>query len=152
MPNFVTCPICGSKTRLRTSKQDGSKFHVCINYPQCKGKVAFDEDWEDDLAEERMVEKRPRVYHERPSGGRRTSGISVAAMVCGICALVIPFTWFVLGLLAVIFGGVGISQTSKNPNLGGKGMAITGLVCGIIASAFWIVLWVWVGSFFFWVT
>lgn len=53
----VKCPKCGSETRLRTSKKDGSKFHVCVNYPECKGKVAFDDDWDDDWDEERPAIK-----------------------------------------------------------------------------------------------
>ena len=48
MTDEIKCPVCGSETRLRTSKKDGSKFHVCVNYPECNGKVAFDDDWGDD--------------------------------------------------------------------------------------------------------
>ena len=51
----IKCPVCGSSTRLRISKKDGSKFHVCVNYPDCKGKVAFDEDWDDDWDEKKPV-------------------------------------------------------------------------------------------------
>ena len=44
----VKCPICGSETTLRTAKKGpnaGKKFHVCINYPHCEGKVVLDEEW-----------------------------------------------------------------------------------------------------------
>lgn len=54
MASDIRCPICGSETRLRTSKKDGSKFHVCVNYPECKGKVAFESEW-DDWDEEKPV-------------------------------------------------------------------------------------------------
>jgi len=57
-------------------------------------------------------------------------GFGVAGMVCGIVALLLsccfPVVTFILALLAVIFGGLGIKKNS------GKGMAIAGLVCGII--------------------
>ena len=49
-------------------------------------------------------------------------------MVLGICGLVIFCIWFIsvpLAILAIIFGGVGASK-------GGKGMAIAGMVCGIV--------------------
>ena len=151
MTDDIKCPICGSKTTLRTFKKTGSKYHVCVNYPKCKGRVEQDQEWEDDSREEeRTVEKRPRVYHDRNSGERRTSGISVAALVCGILGIVIPYVGLVLALLGIVFGGVGISQTGKNPNLGGRGMAITGLVCGIIAIAFWVLMILLVGSIAFW--
>lgn len=35
----IKCPICGSATSIRTLKKNRPKFHVCINYPQCKGKI-----------------------------------------------------------------------------------------------------------------
>jgi len=53
-----------------------------------------------------------------------------------------------LSVLAIIFGGVAISQTGKDPTLGGRGMAIAGLVLGIIIVAVWIITIIWWGSVF----
>lgn len=39
MTDDIKCPICGSKTTLRTFKKTGSKYHVCVNYPHCNGRV-----------------------------------------------------------------------------------------------------------------
>lgn len=39
MTDDIRCPVCGSKTTLRTFKKTGSKFHVCVNYPHCNGRV-----------------------------------------------------------------------------------------------------------------
>jgi hypothetical protein len=80
---------------------------------------------------------------------RRTSGMAVAALVCGICGLVLPWIGFLLSVLAIIFGGVGMAQTSRDPSLGGRGMAIGGLVCGIVAIVLWIILIAWVGILMF---
>ncbi len=59
-------------------------------------------------------------------------GLGVASMVTGILALVlgccVPYVPFILALIAVILGGVSLAKKK-----GGKGMAITGLVCGIIS-------------------
>ena len=77
------------------------------------------------------------------SQAKRTSGTSVTAMVLGIVGLVFiwaPFFGFVSALLGIIFGGIGMSQTKKNPTLTGRGMAVAGLVCGIIAVAVWVIL------------
>ncbi|MGN1145923.1 MAG: DUF4190 domain-containing protein [Acetatifactor sp.] len=58
-------------------------------------------------------------------------GLAVASMVLGICALVlaccVPYVPVILALLAVVLGGVSLAKKK-----GGKGMAIAGLVCGII--------------------
>ena len=44
-PAEFRCPICGSETVTRTSKRGpnaGSQFHVCVRYPECKGKIAVE--------------------------------------------------------------------------------------------------------------
>jgi MFS-type transporter involved in bile tolerance (Atg22 family) len=64
------------------------------------------------------------------------SGLSTAAMTCGIigaCLGLIPILGIVafpLGILAVIFGIVGIRRKAR------KGFAITGLVTGLLALLF----------------
>ena len=79
----------------------------------------------------------------------RTSGLAIAALVCGICGLVIPWLGFVLSVLAIIFGGVAISQTGRDPRLGGRGMAVAGLVCGIAAIVIWVIIIAWLGLLIF---
>ena len=66
------------------------------------------------------------------------NGIGIAGGVCGIVAVVlcwIPFVDYVsivLGALAIIFGALGIRHANTYGG-GGKGMAITGVVTGIVA-------------------
>jgi len=81
----------------------------------------------------------------------RTSGLAIASMVCGICSLVlvwVPGLGFLLGMLAVILGVVAMSQTGRDPSLGGRGMAIAGLVCGIVGMVIWLIIFFWVGLLF----
>lgn len=64
----------------------------------------------------------------------RTSGLAVAGMVVGIVALLgfwIPIADLVLGVTAIGLSWAGIVQCGK-PGYQGKGMAIAGLVCGIL--------------------
>lgn len=60
------------------------------------------------------------------------AGFAITSMVLGIIALLIscciPYLPVLLGLLGVIFAGVSLSGKKA-----GKGMAIAGLVCSIIA-------------------
>ena len=42
MTDDVKCPLCGSATEIRTAKKGsnaGREFHVCVHYPECRGKV-----------------------------------------------------------------------------------------------------------------
>lgn len=66
----------------------------------------------------------PVVYVQQPSRG--TSGLAIASLVLGIL-------WIggLGALLAVIFGAIGLKQT-RDGQVGGRGMAIAGLILGII--------------------
>lgn len=67
-----------------------------------------------------------------------TSGMAVAGLVLGIIALVSSFVpllnllSFPFVLLSIIFGAIGVWQTVKGSK-DGKGLAIAGLVLGILA-------------------
>jgi hypothetical protein len=70
---------------------------------------------------------------------RRTNGLAVAALVCGICG----FLYLVPAVLGIVFGAVSLRQISRDGTQG-KGMAVTGIVVGafwllsIVALAVWI--------------
>jgi prepilin-type processing-associated H-X9-DG protein len=58
-----------------------------------------------------------------------TSGFAVWSLVCGLLSFCVP----VIGnLLAIVFGIIGIVKTGT-PQVRGRGMAITGLILGIVA-------------------
>ena len=84
---------------------------------------------------------RPYGYEPPPAilYGRETNGIAIAAGVCGIIAVVlcwIPFVDYlsiVLGVLAIIFGIIGVRRADAYGS--GRGMAITGIVCGAVGLA-----------------
>ncbi len=64
----------------------------------------------------------------------KTNGFAVTALVLGIVALVTRCLGIVLGAMAVIFGFVALKQIDdSHGQQGGRGMAISGLVCGIVA-------------------
>jgi hypothetical protein len=73
------------------------------------------------------------------------NGLATPGMVLGIIGLSIswiPFLGFFslpLGILATVFGGVGVSKANK---LGGlkKGQAIAGIVTGVLAILVWILI------------
>ena len=53
MTDNIKCPVCGSSTRLRIARKDGGKFHVCDRYPECKGRVEQDQEWDSDSWDEK---------------------------------------------------------------------------------------------------
>jgi len=74
---------------------------------------------------------------------RKRSGLAVASLVCSLVGVLL--FGVVLGLLGIIFGGVAISKVKQNPQAyAGKGMAVAGLIIGIVdmvLGVFWI-MWV----------
>lgn len=56
---------------------------------------------------------------------------AITGMICGILGLLVAPLFF--STLGIIFGGIGISKIKKNPEkYKGRGMAVAGLVTGII--------------------
>ncbi|MGV3488918.1 MAG: DUF4190 domain-containing protein [Tuberibacillus sp.] len=71
---------------------------------------------------------------ERPSQPAKTNGKAIAAMVLGICALVVPYVGLILGIIAIVLSNQAKKEI-RNTGEGGNGMAVAGLVCGIIGVA-----------------
>lgn len=76
-----------------------------------------------------------------------SKGISIAALICGIfgvlswalCSVpLISWILFVAAILGIVFGAVGMSK-SKAENGKASGLAIAGLVLGIIGAFFGLV-------------
>lgn len=68
--------------------------------------------------------------------GQRGNGLAIAGLVCGVVGLFL-FN-IILGPLAIIFGGVGLSRANKGAKY--RGMAIAGVVLGVIDVIIFVVL------------
>ncbi|MCH5279348.1 MAG: DUF4190 domain-containing protein [Christensenellaceae bacterium] len=70
---------------------------------------------------------------------KQSNGMSIAALVCGILGIVgswIPvvcYFTFVLAILGIVFGVKGMKKAKETGT--GKGLAVAGLVCGIVGTA-----------------
>lgn len=70
----------------------------------------------------------------------QSKGLSIAALVCGILSIVgdfipvINYFTFVLAIVAIVLGAMAMKKANENNEP--KGMAIAGLVLGIVALAF----------------
>jgi hypothetical protein len=73
----------------------------------------------------------PQGYGQAPEP-KKSAGLSIASMVLGIVALVfgccVPVVTYICAIVGVILGAVALAK-----HAGGKGMAIAGLVCSIVA-------------------
>ncbi|HET9172431.1 MAG TPA: DUF4190 domain-containing protein [Actinospica sp.] len=77
----------------------------------------------------------PPPYYYPGYQVRRTNGLAIAALVCGICG----FLYFIPAILGVVFGIIGVRQT-KRDGTDGRGMAIAGIVTGSVWLALLLVI------------
>jgi uncharacterized protein DUF4190 len=84
--------------------------------------------------------------YDTASVPQKTNGLSVASLVLSLVG-VIPCFWGlqVPGLLGVIFGVIGRRQIARsNGTQKGKGLALAGLVIGIVLLAICAALWAYI--------
>jgi len=72
-----------------------------------------------------------------PTNGLGTTGMVLGIVGAALC--LVPVVGFLLGLLATVFGGIGLAKANRGEATN-KGMAVAGLVLGIITMAVWPVL------------
>ena len=71
------------------------------------------------------------------------NGYAITALVMGLVSIVVfwfPFVDWVLAAVAIIFGAVGISTAGRRGGAG-KGMAVAGLVLGLVTAVLGIIFW-----------
>lgn len=79
--------------------------------------------------------------------GQSRSGLSLAALICGVSGLVlmfVPCLWFIAilpGLLGIVMASIALGRI-KRGEAEGWGMAIGGLLCGIIGALLYLGMWV----------
>lgn len=94
------------------------------------------------------------TYPNAPASapGSRSNGPAIAALVTGIIALLLAWIpginliAFVLAIVALITGFLGLRNAGQ-PGVGGKGMAVTGIITGVLAILLGILVYVGIASF-----
>jgi hypothetical protein len=74
-----------------------------------------------------------------PRQNQPTNGKSIAALVLGILAVIIPYIGLIIGILAIVFGKISLNEIKKRGEQG-KGLAIAGLVCGIVGTVLYAII------------
>jgi hypothetical protein len=69
----------------------------------------------------------------------KTNGKSIAALVMGILSIMIPYLGFLIGIVAIIFASISLKEIKLRMEQG-RGLAIAGLVCGIIGTAIYAII------------
>lgn len=71
----------------------------------------------------------------------KTSGLAITSLVLGILSLMTCFLGFITGIPGVICGHISLSKIKRSAGaLGGRGVAIAGLITGYAGIAFFLLL------------
>lgn len=69
----------------------------------------------------------------------KTNSKSIVSLVLGILSITIPYIGFLIGIVAIIFASISFKEIRMRMEQG-KGLAVAGLVCGIIGTAFYAII------------
>lgn len=72
----------------------------------------------------------PASHGEYGSTVPKKTGLAIAALVCAIVGFCVPLA----GLVGIVLGAIALAKTSRDPQTnGGKGMALAGVIVGVVA-------------------
>jgi len=74
-----------------------------------------------------------------PYAPPKTNNKSIVALVLGILSLAVPYIGFVIGIVAIVFASLSFKEIKRTQEQG-RGLAIAGLVCGIVGTAIYAIL------------
>lgn len=115
--NVKYCPHCGSENGVRfcpgCGREVEERFNVC---PDC-GYV---------------LKRNGLTLSEEETTNGENNGLAVAGFVVALVSLFINFGGLV-GLVATVLSAVGLSQIQNGVGVKSKGLAISGLIIGIIS-------------------
>ena len=81
----------------------------------------------------------PYNNYPPPMPPAKTNGKSITALVLGILSIALPYIGFLIGIVAIIFASLSFKEL-KYKNEQGRGMAVAGLVCGIVGTALYAII------------
>ncbi|PZT55333.1 DUF4190 domain-containing protein [Paenibacillus silvae] len=69
----------------------------------------------------------------------KTNSKSIVSLVLGILSITLPYIGFLIGIAAIIFASISFKEIRMRMEQG-KGLAVAGLVCGIVGTALYAIV------------
>ncbi|MGF7046962.1 putative membrane protein [Paenibacillus sp. DS2015] len=81
----------------------------------------------------------PYNNYPPPLPPAKTNGKSITALVLGVLSIILPYIGLLIGIMAIIFASLSLKEL-KYKNEQGRGLAVAGLVCGIVGTALYAII------------
>lgn len=78
-------------------------------------------------------------YYQPPPPPAPMNGKSIAGFVLGILSIVVPYIGLLFGIIAIILSALSLKEIRMRYEQG-RGLAIAGLVCGIVGTLIYAIL------------
>lgn len=78
-------------------------------------------------------------YQYPPPPPARMNGKSIASLVLGILSIVTPYIGLLFGIIAIVLSALSLKEIRTRYEQG-RGLAIAGLVCGIVGTIIYAVI------------
>ncbi|WP_379139959.1 DUF4190 domain-containing protein [Paenibacillus sp. sgz500992] len=78
-------------------------------------------------------------YYTPPPPPAQTNGKSIASLVLGILSIVSPYIGILFGIIAIILSAISLKEIRTRYEEG-RGLAIAGLICGIVGTLIYTLL------------
>lgn len=124
---YASFPVKNTTTSIKDSN---SSENVEMNNPIKEFKKEFKEG-------KKLIRDKYKLKNN-DNESKKSNGLAVTGFVLSLVGLFL--FGFILGLLAIIFSAIGLGRAVKDSTYKGKGLAIAGLIIGIIDIAAWIVI------------
>ncbi|WP_020619961.1 DUF4190 domain-containing protein [Paenibacillus daejeonensis] len=91
-------------------------------------------EYHDPYAQQQHSNPYPPYPPYPPHLPAKTNSKAIVALVLGILSIVIPYIGLLFGIVAIVFASMSFKEIRLRQEQG-RGMAVAGMVCGIIGTA-----------------
>lgn len=121
------CKNCGKEI------EDNSNFCIYCGADLTEKPSTFDQQCQSQQGQQPHIENQGKI-----------NALGIAGFVVSLLSLWLGVYFCIASIIGVIFGGVGVSKSKECTSC--NGLAIAGLVIGIISLVFWGMIWMFVGT------
>ena len=134
--NITAVPSVTTSQKVESVFELSPKDIIQLNKVQLENRIGRKLSFKEKIAlklVKKKLKKRKDLTSEKAYEQTRIHGLAVAGFVTGLVSIF--FAGIILGVLSVVFSGIALGKIKQSPDtFSGKGLAIAGLILGLIGA------------------